>query len=72
MPDLIDKPMTDKFAFPGLQDRSIVRQMIEEPMPMPPVEEDLKKTRKKKEPVPAAASAATPGRKPLKLGKAKG
>jgi hypothetical protein len=69
MRELLDKPMTEKFAFPGLQDRSVVKQMIEVPTPIAEVQEDVKKTRKKKEP---AAPVATPvGRKPLKLGKAK-
>jgi hypothetical protein len=67
MRELLDKPMTEKFAFPGLQDRSVVKQMIEVPPVPPSPVEDVKKTRKKKEPVEAAPM----GRKPLKLGKAK-
>jgi hypothetical protein len=71
MRELLDKPSVEKFAFPGLHDRSVVKQMIEEPTPMPEIQEDVKKPRKKKEPAPATAAAPV-GRKPLKLGKAKG
>jgi hypothetical protein len=72
MPELIDKPRAEKFSYPGLQDRS---QPIVQPSmnyaPVPETQEsvaDVKATRKKKD-----APAPTPvGRKPLKLGKAKG
>lgn len=70
MPELVDKPRNEKFAFPGLQDRS---RSAPPPMPIavPETTEmaaDIKVVRKKKEPTPPPAS----GRKPLKLGKAKG
>ena len=72
MPELVDKPRNEKFAFPGLQDRS---RPAPPPMPIaiPETNEmaaDIKVVRKKKEPTSTPAPAS--GRKPLKLGKVKG
>lgn len=69
MRELLDKPIVEKFAFPGLQDRSNGNPIVEMPEPMPEIKEEKPKAvRKKKESVEAAPM----GRKPLKLGKAKG
>jgi len=72
MPELVDKPRNEKFAFPGLQDRSRLAPPPPMPIAVPETTEmaaDIKVVRKKKEPTPPAPAS---GRKPLKLGKAKG
>lgn len=63
--ELMDQPKTDKFAFPGLQDKCVPDEPV---VPETQVEpQDVKKTRMKKE-----VGVSAVGRKPLKLGKAKG
>lgn len=63
MPELIDKPAKDKFAYPGVYDRSAKK--VEEPEQKVPDTVEKKVVRKKQ------TEEITPGRKQLKLGKIK-
>lgn len=68
---LMDKPMAEKFNFPGLQDKGVTAPPPVEEAPMP--EPDVKKTARVKKAKDTPAPQPSPaGRKPLKLGKPKG